>query len=76
MQDADDYAALPEFRSRILPVLGTIPSMFGMAIAEYVILKLAERSDFEPLVIKLREGLYTRIHRDLLSRELKSYHNK
>ncbi|ORY89208.1 hypothetical protein BCR43DRAFT_528386 [Syncephalastrum racemosum] len=76
VQDADDYAALPEFRSRILPVLGTIPSMFGMAIAEYVILKLAKRVDFEPLVIKLREGLYTRIHRDLLSRELKIYHNK
>ncbi|KAI8149507.1 hypothetical protein BJV82DRAFT_662804 [Fennellomyces sp. T-0311] len=76
VQEADDFAALPDFRSRILPVLGTIPSMFGMAIASFVILKLAEYPDFEPLVIKLRDGLYTRIHRDLLAREANQYNNK
>ena len=76
MKEADDFAALPDFRARILPVLGTIPSMFGMAIASYVILKLAEYPEFEPLIIKLREGLYSRMHRDLIARESNNYDNK
>ncbi|KAI9312094.1 hypothetical protein BX666DRAFT_1988721 [Dichotomocladium elegans] len=76
VEEADDYAALPEFRSRILPVLGTIPSMFGMAIAAYLILKLTDYPEFEPLVIKLREGLYGRMYRDLISRESRVYKNK
>ncbi|KAF7728889.1 hypothetical protein EC973_005284 [Apophysomyces ossiformis] len=74
--EADDFAALPDFRARILPVLGTLPSMFGMAIATFIILKLAEFPWFEPLPIKLREGLYQRMHRDLMAREGKYYDNK
>ena len=76
VKEADDFAALPDFRSRILPVLGTLPSMFGMTIASFVILKLADYPDFEPLAIKLRDGLYARIHRDLLARESNQYKNK
>ncbi|KAI9255743.1 hypothetical protein BDA99DRAFT_442280 [Phascolomyces articulosus] len=76
VKEADDFAALPDFRSRILPVLGTLPSMFGMTIASYVILKLAEYPNFEPLAIKLRDGLYARMHRDLLARESNQYKNK
>ncbi|KAG0171551.1 hypothetical protein DFQ28_000808 [Apophysomyces sp. BC1034] len=76
VQEADDFAALPDFRARILPVLGTIPSMFGMAIATFIILKLAEFPAFEPLPIKLRDGLYQRMHRDLMAREGKHYKNK
>ncbi|KAI7885992.1 hypothetical protein K492DRAFT_233726 [Lichtheimia hyalospora FSU 10163] len=76
VEEADDYAALPEFRSRILPVLGTLPSIFGMTIASYVILKLTDYPNFDPLAIKLRDGLYIRMHRDLLSREIKNYKNR
>ena len=36
-EDAHDFATLPNFRSRILPVLGTLPSIFGMTMANYVI---------------------------------------
>ncbi|KAL0076884.1 ubiquitin-protein ligase molybdopterin-converting factor [Phycomyces blakesleeanus] len=76
VQEADDFAALPDFRSRILPVLGTLPSMFGMSIATYIILKLAEFPSFEPLSIKLRNGMYSRVHRDLMMNEMKYYDNK
>ncbi|KAJ3327654.1 hypothetical protein HDU76_011378 [Blyttiomyces sp. JEL0837] len=31
--EADQYATLPTFRSRILPVLGTLPALFGLAMA-------------------------------------------
>lgn len=74
--EADEFAALPDFRSRILPVLGTIPSMFGMALASYIIVQLAKYPNFEPMAIKLREGVYVRTHRDLMARENKHYKNK
>lgn len=59
-----------------MPVLGTIPSMFGMAIATFIILKLAEYPDFNPLPVKLRDGLYGRVHRELLNREVKIFNEK
>ncbi|KAI8984624.1 hypothetical protein BDF20DRAFT_816239 [Mycotypha africana] len=62
--------------ARILPVLGTIPSMFGMAIANYIILRVTNYPDFDPLPVKLRDGLYVRVHRDLLTREAKVYNEK
>ncbi|KAJ3088605.1 hypothetical protein HK100_007993 [Physocladia obscura] len=58
--NADEYAILPNFRSRILPVLGTIPALFGMAMASYVICKLAN-FEMEPLPIKGRFRTYEKI---------------
>ncbi|KAI8088696.1 ubiquitin-protein ligase molybdopterin-converting factor [Halteromyces radiatus] len=76
VEEADDFAALPDFRSRILPVLGTIPSMFGMAIANHVILELTQYPGYHPLPIKLREGLYGRLYRDLIVRESREFNTK
>ncbi|KAK4519841.1 3-hydroxy-3-methylglutaryl-coenzyme A (HMG-CoA) reductase isozyme [Mucor velutinosus] len=76
IEDRDEFSALPDFRARILPVLGTIPSMFGMAIATYIILKLADYPDFDPLSVKLRDGLYGRVHKELLNREVKTFKEK
>jgi tRNA threonylcarbamoyladenosine dehydratase len=54
-----DLAVLPDFRVRILPVLGTMPAMFGYAAANHVICALAEY----PLEYRVgdrgREKLYT-----------------
>ena len=36
-----DFAALPKFRVRILPVLGPLPAMFGSAMAAHVLTDLA-----------------------------------
>ncbi|KAF8941867.1 hypothetical protein BGZ47_007088 [Haplosporangium gracile] len=69
-QEADEYAALPDFRSRILPVLGPLPAMFGMAMATFISCKIAGWP-MEPLPIKCREGLYVRVHRELRVRESK-----
>lgn len=71
-ENAEDFAALPTFRVRILPVLGTLPAIFGMSMASYVLLKLAD-FPIEPLAVKLREGLYTRLLRDLRHREAHVY---
>lgn len=39
--DVDQLASLQNFRVRILPVLGTMPGMFGLAIASYLITSIA-----------------------------------
>jgi len=67
-QEADEYSALPDFRSRILPVLGPLPAMFGMSMATFIACKLAGAA-IEPLPIKLRQSLYLRLHRELTVRE-------
>jgi tRNA A37 threonylcarbamoyladenosine dehydratase len=36
-----DLGVLPDFRVRILPVLGTMPAVFGYAVANHVILKIS-----------------------------------
>ncbi|KAF9115413.1 hypothetical protein BGX27_007913 [Mortierella sp. AM989] len=69
-QNAVEYAALPDFRSRILPVLGPLPAMFGMSMAMFITCKLAGWP-MEPLPIKLRDSLYLRVHRELKTRENK-----
>ncbi|RKP38054.1 hypothetical protein BJ085DRAFT_19778 [Dimargaris cristalligena] len=73
--DADEFAVLPDFRARILPVLGTLPAIFGMAMATYVICQLAA-FPLEPLAIKQRDALYHRLHRDLCNRDGHHHHHQ
>ncbi|KAI3971183.1 hypothetical protein MKW92_020233 [Papaver armeniacum] len=37
-----DYQVVPGFRVRIIPVLGTVPAIFGQVMASYVLTTLAE----------------------------------
>jgi tRNA threonylcarbamoyladenosine dehydratase len=37
-----DLGVLPDFRVRILPVLGPMPAIFGYTLANYIILKISE----------------------------------
>ncbi len=41
MNDPKEYGILDSFRIRIMPVLGTSPSIFGQAMASYVLCDLA-----------------------------------
>ncbi|KAG5462136.1 MAG: ubiquitin-protein ligase molybdopterin-converting factor, partial [Olpidium bornovanus] len=75
LDQPQDFAALPSFRVRILPVLGTLPAIFGMSMASYVILKLAQ-FPVEPLPIKLRDALYARLLRDARVREELTFKEK
>ncbi|RKP22357.1 hypothetical protein SYNPS1DRAFT_20178 [Syncephalis pseudoplumigaleata] len=69
-QESDEFAILPDFRVRIMPVLGPLPAMFGMAMATYTICKLSGHT-IEPLSVKLRGKLYDRMQRELIVREEK-----
>lgn len=39
-----DLGVLPDFRVRILPVLGTMPAIFGLTVANHVILQLTGKT--------------------------------
>lgn len=44
-----DLGPLPDFRVRILPVLGTMPAIFGLTVANHVILQITGRISNHPL---------------------------
>ncbi|KAG5643528.1 hypothetical protein DXG03_000720 [Asterophora parasitica] len=67
-----ELGVFDDFRVRILPVLGPLPSIFGLHIATYVLCELAGKPISSPLPIKNRKKLYERLLRDLLHRESKS----
>ncbi|KAA1085351.1 hypothetical protein PGT21_004159 [Puccinia graminis f. sp. tritici] len=65
-----ELSALADFRVRILPVLGPLPSMFGQAMAAHTITQLGNFPT-QPLPIKNRTKVYHRIFNDLLAREFR-----
>ncbi|CAL1709992.1 unnamed protein product [Somion occarium] len=69
--DIKELGVFDDFRVRILPVLGPLPSIFGLNIATYILCELAGKPISNPLPIKGRKKLYERIYRDLLRREEK-----
>lgn len=56
----NELSVLPEFRARILPVLGTMPAVFGYAAANFVVLELTGYPH-EPLAAKGRDKMYDNI---------------
>jgi hypothetical protein len=68
VEDADQFASLPSFRSRILPVLGTIPALFGNAMASYVITEISEFKT-EPLAVKGTKKVHLTFYKELVAAE-------
>ncbi|EJU01119.1 ubiquitin-protein ligase molybdopterin-converting factor [Dacryopinax primogenitus] len=64
-----------DFRVRILPVLGPLPSIFGLNAATYIVLDLAGKPLTNPLAAKGRRKLYDKMARDLRAREARLYTN-
>ncbi|KAK4125254.1 hypothetical protein N657DRAFT_633125 [Parathielavia appendiculata] len=55
-----DLGVLPDFRVRILPVLGTMPAVFGYTVANHVILKITGYPmEYQPA--KARDKMYEAI---------------
>ncbi|ORY11903.1 hypothetical protein BCR34DRAFT_624581 [Clohesyomyces aquaticus] len=52
-----ELGVLPDFRVRILPVLGTMPAIFGLAVANHVILEISGYPH-EYLPSKSRDKMY------------------
>ena len=56
----NELSVLPDFRARILPVLGTMPAVFGYILANFVILELTGYPH-EIGAVKGREKMYDNI---------------
>ena len=52
-----DLGVLPDFRVRILPVLGPMPAMFGLCLANHIMLELSAYPH-EYMTSKYREKMY------------------
>ncbi|KAI9706732.1 MAG: hypothetical protein M1820_004702 [Bogoriella megaspora] len=55
--EVGELGILPDFRIRILPVLGTMPAVFGITVANHVILEITNYPH-EYLTNKAREKMY------------------
>ncbi|KAF8429148.1 hypothetical protein EV426DRAFT_702939 [Tirmania nivea] len=64
----DELAVLPDFRVRILPVLGTMPGLFGLCLANHVICTIAGYpTEYSPG--KQRSKMYSELHANLAGLE-------
>ena len=66
---------VPNFRVRTIPVLGTMPSIFGMAAASYILCQLAQLPFQPEPIFKLVEGQYQTQLQRLAEREDLVYGN-
>ena len=64
-----ELSAFDDFRVRLLPVLGPLPAMFGLAAATHILLCLAGKEDYAPLPVKNRPKVYEKVYRDFLKQE-------
>ncbi|KAL3680679.1 hypothetical protein R1sor_023635 [Riccia sorocarpa] len=64
-----DYQVVPGFRVRTIPVLGTIPAIFGQVMASYVITSIAEMAVVTEPVVNLSVDHYALLHQRLIERE-------
>ncbi|PSS30058.1 TRNA threonylcarbamoyladenosine dehydratase, partial [Actinidia chinensis var. chinensis] len=68
-ENPSDYQVVPGFRVRIIPVLGTIPAIFGQVMASYVVTQLAGLEvQTEPLV-NFDMDHYRVLHQRLIEHE-------
>ncbi|XP_048130372.1 tRNA threonylcarbamoyladenosine dehydratase isoform X3 [Rhodamnia argentea] len=68
-ENPSDYQIVPGFRVRIVPVLGTIPAIFGQIMASYVVTQLARfQVQMEP-VVNLDMDHYRVLHQRLIEHE-------
>lgn len=56
----NELSVLPDFRARILPVLGTMPAVFGYAVANFVVMEISDYPH-EITAGKARDKMYENI---------------
>ncbi|KAI5648110.1 hypothetical protein M9H77_34115 [Catharanthus roseus] len=68
-ENPSDYQIVPGFRVRIIPVLGTIPAIFGQVMASYIVTQLASlQVQMEP-VVNFDMDHYRIMHQRLIEHE-------
>ncbi|XP_024975450.1 tRNA threonylcarbamoyladenosine dehydratase 2 isoform X2 [Cynara cardunculus var. scolymus] len=68
-ENPSDYQVVPGFRVRIIPVLGTIPAIFGQIMASYVVTRLAELQVHMEPIVNFDMDHYRVLHQRLIEHE-------
>lgn len=71
----NELSVLPDFRARILPVLGTMPAVFGYTAANFVIMAITGYP-YESGESKARDKLYDQILSNLQAAEERLYRRR
>ncbi|KLO18992.1 ubiquitin-protein ligase molybdopterin-converting factor [Schizopora paradoxa] len=69
--DVKHLAVHDDFRVRVIPVFGPLPSIFGLHVASYIICDVAGMPIQRPLANKNRKKLYEKLMVELKTREEK-----
>ncbi|XP_059449189.1 tRNA threonylcarbamoyladenosine dehydratase isoform X2 [Corylus avellana] len=72
-ENPSNYQIVPGFRVRIIPVLGTIPAIFGQVMASYVVTQLAGVQVQTEPVVNLDVDHYRMLHQRLIEHEESLY---
>ncbi|RYQ99585.1 hypothetical protein Ahy_B07g087526 [Arachis hypogaea] len=68
-ENPSDYQIVPGFRVRIIPVLGTIPAIFGQVMASYVVTELAGFQVQTEPIVNFDTDHYHTLHQRLIEHE-------
>ncbi|XP_054798253.1 tRNA threonylcarbamoyladenosine dehydratase 2 isoform X2 [Prosopis cineraria] len=72
-ENPSDYQIVPGFRVRIIPVLGSIPAIFGQVMASYVVTCLAGLQVQTEPVVNFDTDHYHTLHQRLIEHEESLY---
>jgi hypothetical protein len=76
----NELGVLPTFRVRILPVLGTMPAVFGLCLANHILLSIADypgaNAADHSIAAKAREKMYEGILTNLQAQEERLARNR
>jgi len=68
-----DYGAVDYLRIRVMPVLGTTPSIFGQSLASYVLCKLADKMYSPETCERMSKNLKHKIRQLFKNNEIKRF---
>ncbi|GLJ11948.1 hypothetical protein SUGI_0180760 [Cryptomeria japonica] len=68
-ENPSEYQIVPGFRVRIIPVLGTIPAIFGQVMASHVLTQLAGFNIQTEPIVSFDVDHYCLLHQRLIERE-------
>ncbi|KAH9622083.1 hypothetical protein KSS87_005271 [Heliosperma pusillum] len=68
-ENPSDYQVVPGFRVRIIPVLGSVPAIFGQIMASYVVTKLGGLQVENEPVVSFDMEHYRILHQRLIEHE-------
>ncbi|CEG48309.1 ubiquitin-activating enzyme [Plasmopara halstedii] len=73
-QNPEEFGNVENFRIRVIPVLGTMPALFGQSMAAYVLCDLAGKKLNPEAVARLSRDQRTKLYQKLQQREHVLFH--